>query len=415
MGGFRDFYLKVLKADELNVRFAGPIFIFMLFSASVFLLASWYADDGGTFDFPANLSLAEHEDFAAFYRAGEMAREGEAVDAYDYYQFSKYFSESNRFLLFLNPPHALLFFEPLSLFSYPVAKAIFMAINAIFLIGAIHLVRMNLGVWPYFFAIASAGAVYSFQLLQIAPITTFLLLFALLRSREQPLLAGLALSVLTIKPQFGLLVPIFLIARQDWRAFGAAAVGSSILMLVSVFVYGFPVWQAFMASLAGGVHSIQFEAPHSMMITVGQTLGKFGSPVEFRTVLQILMLPVFASVVWWAARSLRKEAAVSISLLAMAIAAPSFLFYDWLIYSVALLLMAKVMPKWPISLQVTGGVLWIAPVIHDVIYQHNQAAAMYFSGFIPFLAVLVLILAVFCFRDEKVDLTSLVSDKDSVA
>ena len=109
------------------------------------------------------------------------------------------------------------------------------------------------------------------------------------------------------------------------------------------------------------------------------------------------------------------EAAVSISLLAMAIAAPSFLFYDWLIYSVALLLMAKVMPKWPISLQVTGGVLWIAPVIHDVIYQHNHSAAMYFSGLIPFVAVLVLILGVLCFRDERLDLTSLASDKGSVA
>ncbi|MEM9630215.1 MAG: hypothetical protein AAGA50_02735, partial [Pseudomonadota bacterium] len=119
MKKIRETYLGLLRSDDLSKRFGGPVFVSILLTASIFLVSSWYSDDGGLLDFPENLSLAENEDFAAFYRAGEMARLGNAVDAYDYYKFSEHFSESNKFLFFLNPPHALLFFEPLSYLSYP--------------------------------------------------------------------------------------------------------------------------------------------------------------------------------------------------------------------------------------------------------------------------------------------------------
>lgn len=408
----RDAYLRILKSDELNNRFGGPVFVFILLAASLFLLASWYADDGGLFDFAETVKLAQNEDFAAFYRAGELARQGMAVEAYDYATFIEGLSESNRFLLFLNPPHSLLFYEPLTLMSYPLAKAVFLAICGACLFMTVAMARANLGFWPYFFVIASSGVFYSFQLAQLAPVTTFLLVFALLYSRTRPILSGLALSLLTIKPQYGLLVPVFLIACRDWRAFAVAAAGSTALGLASIGVYGWSVWETFLSSLTGGVHSTQYQEAHNIMITVGNSLAKLGAATEVRVVAQLCALPLLAAVVWIAARHWQREGAVALSLLAMSLAAPSFMFYDWLIYSAALLLLLKIRPTWPVSLQIVAGLLWIAPVTHDAIYRYDQTVAFYFSSFIPLLTLAVLALSFhFFWNDGTIEKTQDAGDE----
>lgn len=408
----RDAYLRILKSDELNNRFGGPVFVFILLAASLFLLASWYADDGGLFDFAETVKLAQNEDFAAFYRAGELARQGMAVEAYDYATFIEGLSESNRFLLFLNPPHSLLFYEPLTLMSYPLAKAVFLAICGACLFMTVAMARANLGFWPYFFVIASSGVFYSFQLAQLAPVTTFLLVFALLYSRTRPVLSGLALSVLTIKPQYGLLVPVFLIACRDWRAFAVAAAGSTALVLASIGVYGWSVWETFLSSLTGGVHSTQYQEAHNIMITVGNSLAKLGAATEVRVVAQLCAIPLLAAVVWIAARHWQREGAVALSLLAMSLAAPSFMFYDWLIYSAALLLLLKIRPTWPVSLQIVAGLLWIAPVTHDAIYRYDQTVAFYFSSFIPLLTLAVLALSFhFFWNDGTIEKTQDAGDE----
>lgn len=408
----RRFYLGALKSDELNTRFGGPLFVFLLFSTSLFLFGSWVHDDGGAFTFAETFRLAEREDFAAFYRAGQMAGLGQAADAYDFFKFSELFSEGNKYLFFLNPPHALLFFEPLSHLSYPAAKGVFMALGLICLMLSVYVIRLHLGFWPYVFVLLSAGTFYSFQLLQLAPITTFLLLFALLFSRRHPVLSGLALAVLTIKPQYGLLAPIFLIARRDWHAFAVAALGSLVLMVLSLVIYGLPVWQAFLESMTGGVHSVQFQVLHNIMITAGNALGKFGAGTDVRMALQMLTLLAMAGAVWIFARKFPREKAAAFSLMAMCLAAPSFFFYDWLFYAMALLLLLKVKPSWPLPLQAGGGLLWIAPVVHDMIYQYNEPVAFYFSGSIWFLAAVVLVLFWVYLRDEQtVDDTPVIGEK----
>lgn len=406
VGKVRNFYLSALRSEDLNTRFGGPLFVFILIATSLFLLGSWYQDDGGTFTFAQSVDVVEREDFAAFFRAGDMARQGMAADAYDYYRFTEAFTESNKFLFFLNPPHALLFFEPLSYLSYPLAKALFMGLSVLCLLVSVHLIRIDLGVWPYLFVILSSGAFYSFQLLQMAPVTTLLLLFALLYSRKRPVLTGLALAVLTIKPQFGILVPVFLIANRDLRAFAVAAAGTCGLIALSVTVYGVAVWEAFFASLAGGVHAVQFEALHNMMVTVGNSLGKFGMEPDLRKSLQLVAIPGFAVAVWFHARRRPREAAAAFCLLLMCLASPSFMFYDWLIYAMALLLMIKVVPRWPLALQAVAGLLWTGPVLHDIIYQYDTTVAYYFSGGLLFLAVLALVQFWVLFRSVPSEVAS---------
>lgn len=384
--------LDFLKADELNTRFGGPVFVFVLIAVSIFLASSWYQNNwGGLFDFHSELShVVEREDYLAFYRAGELAIQGQAVEAYNPAIFNALFAEKNKDLLFLNPPHSILFFEPMAYFAYPIAKLVGMAVFFASFVGMTLLIRPSVGAWPYLFLLASPGAFYAFQLLQLSPLTTFLLLFAMLNSRVRPLLSGLALSVLTIKPQYGLLIPLFLAANQDWRSLVYAALSTVGLLVLSVGVHGWALWWAFLESIQSGAHSIQFSANHGMMSTVASSFGKWGASHEFKLFGQFAAFVVAGTVIWFSARRFSRTRSVAISLLAISLASPSFMYYDWLLFSAALLIVMKEVPTWPVSLQISAGLLWIAPTIYDVLYAKNILASLIFSSLVPLIAVMVL-------------------------
>lgn len=70
---------------------------------------------------------------------------------------------------------------------------------------------------------------------------------ALLDRRQ--LVAGLLFGCLIYKPQFGLILPVLLLAGRHWKAIAGALISSSALVLTTLAVWGWPVWQAFFASL----------------------------------------------------------------------------------------------------------------------------------------------------------------------
>jgi len=56
------------------------------------------------------------------------------------------------------------------------------------------------------------------------------------------------IGCLAYKPQFGLLIPLVLIATGRWRSFAAAAATVALLALAVTFAFGIDVWTAFLAS-----------------------------------------------------------------------------------------------------------------------------------------------------------------------
>ena len=71
---------------------------------------------------------------------------------------------------------------------------------------------------------------------------------ALLQLDRRPIVAGILIGLLAYKPQFGLLIPLVLIAGGHWRAFAAAAATVAVLALAVTFAFGVDVWTAFLAS-----------------------------------------------------------------------------------------------------------------------------------------------------------------------
>ncbi len=80
---------------------------------------------------------------------------------------------------------------------------------------------------------------------QNAALTGAFLLGGLLLAHRRPVLAGVMLGALIIKPQFGMLAPVCLVASDNWRALAAMATSAILLIALSGAVFGLDTWVGF--------------------------------------------------------------------------------------------------------------------------------------------------------------------------
>jgi hypothetical protein len=69
----------------------------------------------------------------------------------------------------------------------------------------------------------------------------------LLLVEKRPWLAGVLIGFATIKPQFGLLVPLALLASGQWRTIAGAGAAALALAALSAFAFGPQVWSDWLA------------------------------------------------------------------------------------------------------------------------------------------------------------------------
>jgi hypothetical protein len=63
---------------------------------------------------------------------------------------------------------------------------------------------------------------------------------------RRPLIAGLLLSLLVIKPQLAWLIPPALLAGREWRALIGLTVGGIALLAVTTLCFGFAIWPEYL-------------------------------------------------------------------------------------------------------------------------------------------------------------------------
>jgi hypothetical protein len=73
------------------------------------------------------------------------------------------------------------------------------------------------------------------------------LLFGSLRLMpRRPILSGMLLGLLTVKPQLGLLVPLVLLLERRWTVVASTAATAAGLIALSVAVFGTDLWKAYL-------------------------------------------------------------------------------------------------------------------------------------------------------------------------
>jgi hypothetical protein len=165
-------------------------------------------------------------------------------------------------------------------------------------------------------------------------LTAALLGGALIVLDRRPILAGILIGLLVYKPQFGLMIPLALVAGGHWRTFAAAAATVAALTLVTTLAFGPEVWPAFKAST---------EFSRSVVLEQGQTgwqkiqsvfswARMWGAPIPLAYALQGALTIAIGVVIVRVWRSAAAPALKSATLCVAAIlATPYSLDYDMMV------------------------------------------------------------------------------------
>lgn len=192
-------------------------------------------------------------DFVNVYTSGALANAGRLdilydVPAYQAFQL-ELFSAPLAMHNYSYPPVTLFYTWALALLPYPLALIAWLGgTGALFWAAARpYLAKVGLPAWVALIAPASivnlwAGH-YGFLIGAI-----WLGAWTLLPRR--PVLAGILLGCLVVKPHLALLVPLVLLVRRDWTAFAAAAATAIGLVGLSALLFGPEIWITYLGKTA---------------------------------------------------------------------------------------------------------------------------------------------------------------------
>ncbi len=141
------------------------------------------------------------------------------------------------------PPTFFLILAPLAILPFVIA---FLTWNVATLLAYIAIVYYIVRRPPAIALIlASPFTLMNMVVGQMGFLTASLLGAAMLFLERRPGMAGIFIGCLTYKPQFGILLPLALVAFRQWRAFASAIVTTALLVGVSITAFGTGSWEAF--------------------------------------------------------------------------------------------------------------------------------------------------------------------------
>lgn len=283
-------------------------------------------------------------DFLAFFGASELTLQGRPAAAYDLAAITPVQQAAvpgnTAILPWLHPPPFLLVVAPLGLMTYPAALAVWVgATLALFLAMVRRLSDHPLApVLALGYSAVFANAMQG----QIGFLTAALAGFGLLLLDRRPFVAGLILGLMAIKPHFGLLLPVMLLAGGRWTAIAGAVVSSIGLCLLSLAAFGPDVWSGFLASTqaaAGWMTDglLPTEKSPSLLLT----LKALGAPDLVAVAVHGALALALAAATWrvWRADGdLRLKIAVAVP--AMMLVSPYAYDYDLVLLAISIGLLA---------------------------------------------------------------------------
>ncbi len=293
-------------------------------------------------------------DFVNVWAGGLLARLGDVGVIYDVpaYRFvmHKVF-ELGGIYAYSYPPHTLLIAVPFSLFSYPVALALWTVGGAALFVHAAAPYLNRVRLRPAVALILPASLVniwaghYGFLIGALA-------LYGWRWLDEDPRRAGIIFGIMTFKPHLGVLIALVLLIRREWTAIGWTAATTAALALVSGSLFGFDLWPLyvlktllFQADLFTGEVSRSF---HNMMPTTSAALLMLGYSETTAKIWQAVTAAMATGVVVEAVR--RRVDTLDLGLIASTavfLVVPYAFNYDLTVVSLAGLIGLARLADWP--------------------------------------------------------------------
>ncbi len=219
---------------------------------------------------------------------------------------------------------------------------------------------------------------------------------------RRPLIAGILFGLLVYKPQFGLMIPIALMASGRWRCFAAAAASVALLALATTIAFGPHVWQAFLDStrFTRLVALEQGDTGWYKIQSVFAWARMWGASVPLAYALQGAMVIALGAALVWLWRSTAPDPLKAAALcLATILATPYTFDYDMMVLAPAIAFFAadglgRGFGAWE---KTALAALWLTPLVARSVAQ----ATLIPLGVPAMLAVFILLL-----RRSTVELAS---------
>jgi hypothetical protein len=320
-------------------------------------------------------------DFSNVYAAGTYVLDGSPAAPFDwpaqYAREQAIFGANTPFYGWHYPPFFLFAAGALATMPYPVALAVWqgatlilylLAIRAILAAHSVPTAREAASREWLLPALAFPAVFVNIGHGHNGFLTAALLGGALAVLDRRPALAGVLFGLVAYKPQFGVLIPLVLIATGRWRAFLAAAATVAALAVATLAVFGPEVWRAFFASTAltrievleqGGTGWHKIQSAFAMV-------RMWGGSVPFAYAMQGLATVAIAAALVWLWRSAAafplKAAALTIGAI---LATPYSLDYDLVVLAPAIAFLAadglsRGFPPWQ---KTALACLWLMPLV----------------------------------------------------
>jgi hypothetical protein len=277
-------------------------------------------------------------DFVAYWAAAVLTLDGNPAGAYDLALHRA--TELGAIPLdgalpFAYPPCFLLVAAPFGLLSYPAAAADWVLLT---FAGYCLAMRRWAPGMPWL-ALSFPPLLVNVITGQAGFLTAALFIGGMALLPRRPLLAGVLLGLLIVKPQLGLVLPLALLAGREWRALAGAAASSVGLILVSLVLLGWEPWQAWLgnADLIASIASEGRAGWHRMASVYGalRLAGLGAAPAWIGHGLVALAAAAAACLIWYRKAELGARAGALAA--ATALASPYLFIYDTLLLIVPFL------------------------------------------------------------------------------
>ena len=279
-------------------------------------------------------------DFASFFSAGRLALDGQPAAAYDWgLHFANQRQVHGTDLAFpwSYPPTFLVVVTVLATLPYVWAWLVWQGTSL--LVAAAVLSKVLPGPRTLILGIAFPAVLICVGHGQTGFLTAALLGAAVLTLQRSEIAAGLLFGLLAYKPQLGLIVPAVLLAGGHWRAIIAATMTVLVSILLTLLVWGLPVWEAFAASIdvtrrivleAGNTGFEKFQSAFAWVRLLG---GDIPTAYAAQSVVTLVTI-VISVLVWRSEVSLNLKGAALLT--GALLSSPYVLDYDFVVLGMAI-------------------------------------------------------------------------------
>lgn len=236
------------------------------------------------------------------------------------------------FAPWMYPPTFILLIAPLAYLPYLLAWFVWLGVTALPYLAAIRRIVPGALAWP--FALAAPPVFFNVMYGQTGFLSAGLIGLGLALLGPRPLVGGILIGLASVKPHFGVLIPLALIAGGHWRAFGAATLTVIATIVASVLAFGDDPWFAFIGTSLFHLQGFAAGAFNWVpMTTVLASVRMAGASLEFAWAAQYVSAALMAAMViwaWWRGRARPDTLGLQAAILCLAtpLAVPMAYLYD---------------------------------------------------------------------------------------